>query len=109
MPSVLQKDDTILDYVKLMKKSHVIELPSGIDPSEIKDQLKSNVLNIINVRLESIRKADDVVRSDILKTNDKKINSIVSKFSEFSKKLAVVFTSETPSMVSTPAIYSYFY
>lgn len=106
MPSVLQTDDTILDYVKSMRQSHVIELPSGVNPSEIKNQLKSNVLNIINVKLESIGKADNVVRSDILKTNDEAINSIVSKFSELSKKLAVVFTSETLSMVS---ILLYFY
>lgn len=105
IPSVLQKDDTILDYVKTMKQSHVIELPSGTNLNEIKDQLESNVLNIISVKLESIRQADNVARSDILKTNDKAINSIVSKFSDLSKKLAVVFTSETLSMVSTCTCY----
>ena len=98
--SVLQKEDTVLDYVKSMNQSNVIELPTGSYLSEIQDQLKNNILNIINVKLEPIRKADDGIKSDILKSNDIVVKSIVSKLSKLSKKLAVVLTSEILSLVS---------
>lgn len=101
LPSVLQEEGTtVMEHVESMRPSKVITLPTESDPTEVKDQLQNDILNIISVKLEPIRKAENKVKADILKSNDNTINTIVSKFSKLSKKMAVVLSSEALSLVS---------